>query len=87
MRSIGVLSLLLAVTAGCGASLKDLKARAAFDLQCKEPLTLTKLNDQSWGVSGCAKQATYVEHCVDPLQPECNWVLNSQIQQQAQAQP
>lgn len=62
----------------CGATEEQLRARAAFDLQCPEgKLQLTQLDDRTQGVRGCDKQATYVESCHGQGRTDCTWVLNS----------
>jgi hypothetical protein len=62
--------------AGCGASEEQLRARAAFDLNCAESkLRVVEIDDQTSGVRGCGKRATYIQRCHGG---ECTWVLNSQ---------
>jgi hypothetical protein len=68
----------IGVTA-CGG-LDNLKARAAYDLQCAEPqLTLTELGRATYGVEGCGRRGTYV--CRQPVAaPACeDWVLNTDV--------
>ncbi len=54
--------LLFAVTlVGCGSSLESLKKRAAFDLECPaEQLVISDLGDETKGVAGCGRKATYI---------------------------
>ncbi len=81
MNRAHVLALLaLWVGTGCAAALeRDLRRRAAFDLQCPEdqlqltPLATTTFANQStppYGVSGCSKRAAYVY-------TSGGWVLNT----------
>jgi hypothetical protein len=66
--------------AGCGASLEQLHARAAFDLNCpQEQLQIIKIDDPTQGVRGCGRQATYVENCTDPNRSSntCTWIMNT----------
>jgi hypothetical protein len=72
----GIALLIVLPLAGCRMSpnLSTLKTRAAFDMKCPAPsLDLTKLSPEVYGVSGCGRQATYVngEHSWD------DWTLNS----------
>lgn len=61
--------------------------RAAFDLQCdKAQVRFTALEQetvthdpQSWGATGCGKQATYVSARGCALD-DCTWVMNGVIQ-------
>lgn len=74
---------------GCattGASATELLAnrrlvnRAAFDLDCTtEPLTIIRIDEATRGVSGCGRQATYVEICDGPwdnVWRRCTWLKN-----------
>lgn len=58
------------------------KRQAAFDLKCDEKsLTLTTLAQDTWGVSGCERQASYVlvpSGC--STEASCRLVQNSQTQ-------
>lgn len=65
--------------AGCGASLGQLRMRAAFDYGCQEnQLSVIKIDNRTNGVTGCGKKGTYVESCTPkPFRLECTWVLNS----------
>jgi hypothetical protein len=68
---------------GCGgASVEQLRTRAAFDLQCPESsITLVHLDERTQGVTGCGQRATYVESCtmMDGYggKHDCTWVLNT----------
>ena len=80
MRGLAALGVLMPlVLLGC-VGMKNLKARAAYDLQCpQEQLQLTKLGKSSYGVDGCGRRATYV--CRKPDSKNCeDWVLNSYAQ-------
>ncbi len=38
--------------------------RAAFDFECKEEgITITEIDDRTWGASGCGRRATYLMMC------------------------
>jgi hypothetical protein len=85
MKGLAVAWVLLWVgpAIGCGgASVEQLRARAAFDLQCPESsITLVHLDDRTQGVTGCGQRATYVESCtmMDGYggKHDCTWVLNT----------
>ena len=68
---------------GCGATVSQLKARAAFDLGCPESeITIVDIDKRTKGVMGCGKKATYVENCDGPIGPfgaksGCTWILNT----------
>jgi hypothetical protein len=62
--------------------IRQLRARAAFDLTCPErQLKTVTIDDRTRGVSGCGEHATYVSSCdtVGPygLQAGCTWILNA----------
>lgn len=72
------------IVAGCSTlagRLELLKNRAAFDMDCpKEQLQLTDLGGQNtYGVSGCGKRATYVgNNCRgSAAKSYCQWLLNT----------
>jgi hypothetical protein len=56
--------------------------RASFDLDCpRSSLRYQKFNEQTIGVIGCQKRATYVESCRGgSLGGECTWILNGTIE-------
>jgi hypothetical protein len=59
--------------AGC-SWVPEVKARAAFDLQCPaEQITVTSIAVNSFGARGCGRQGTYV------TTPNGQLVLNSQV--------
>lgn len=69
------------------ANREPLDPRASFDLECpEEKLRYTELNEDSWGVRGCGKQATYMWICntkgyfrsgaVLVPSKKCQWVRN-----------
>ncbi len=83
-------ALLITALSACivmASSQNQLVRRAQFDLQCaNEELAFTPIDNRTQGVSGCGRQATYVEVC----QPgsSCTWVLNSApVASPAAAQP
>lgn len=91
MRALPIVWL---VFAGCSGSLggwshataEQLTRRASFDLGCGEKdLRYTRIDDQTQGVSGCAKHATYVETCAKhgDGDAECTWLLNGLIESNA----
>jgi hypothetical protein len=52
---------------------------AQFDLQCpKAELHYFKINEETWGVRGCGKQAKYVLICSwgTTTDEECRWLQN-----------
>lgn len=78
LSAVGALALVSA--AGCGASLEQLRARAAFDFSCPEgQLSVVDIDSRTKGVTGCGRRGTFVESCTPkPWQGvECTWVLNS----------
>jgi hypothetical protein len=68
------------IVSGCGATVDQLKARAAFDLDCNS-VTVVEIDDRTRGVEGCGQRATYVENCawVDGYggKHDCTWILNT----------
>jgi hypothetical protein len=74
---------LLSLSSGCGATLAQLQARAALDMDCK-PTSITARDIDSGTVvaSGCGKQAIYIEHCVGK-HSHCTWMLNSAVKSTA----
>jgi hypothetical protein len=67
---------------GCGASPDQLRARAAFDMNCPgDRIQLVEIDDRTRGVTGCGQRATYVESCGwrDGYggKHDCTWVLNT----------
>lgn len=76
---LGVLVALALVVPGC-QGLNNLKARAAYDMQCpEEQLELTKLSRTVYGVRGCGRQGTYICRTRDAKNCE-DWVLNATMQ-------
>jgi len=64
---------------GCGATEEQLRARAAFDLECREEsLHIVEIDEKTRGVRGCGQHATYVEHCTAGNGGDCTWILNSE---------
>ncbi|HSC86360.1 MAG TPA: hypothetical protein VLC09_03790 [Polyangiaceae bacterium] len=78
----GVLGALALWFAGCsGASVDQLRARAASDLECTpERLQLQPLGDHAQRVSGCSKRLTYLEICDGPKSDpttRCTWAQDA----------
>ncbi|MBN1609323.1 MAG: hypothetical protein JW940_22015 [Polyangiaceae bacterium] len=73
--------LVLAALLACGATEDQLRARAAFDLDCPESkVHIITIDDRTRGVRACGQQATYVEACDGPkgsAATSCTWVLNT----------
>ena len=70
----------LVLASGCGAPIATLVARAQFDFSCPErDLRVTRLSDQTFGVTGCNRRAVYINICdVTGWGPmNCRWVMNS----------
>jgi hypothetical protein len=92
MRSPHGLGILVLVCLGCGADpMVSLKSRSAFDLKCPaDQIQLTPLTPcGAWhngtctvGVTGCGRQATYV----DPVNGSGNWIMNNSASQSGNAQ-
>jgi hypothetical protein len=72
------------VSSGCGASLQNLKTRAAFDLECNADQMVTqRIDSATQRVDGCGKRAVYVLLFNDARYP--TWLLNSEIRDTATA--
>jgi hypothetical protein len=68
--------------AGCGATLPQLQTRAALDLDCHaEALSVRVVDPATRLVTGCGKQAIYVENFNNSRYPA--WLLNSEIRPEA----
>ena len=75
---------LLMTGAGCGATLEQLKNRASIDLECQSAsLAVRPIDAATRSVSGCGKQAIYVEQFNHSVRPA--WLLNSAITSSATA--
>ena len=69
---------------GCGASLQQLKTRAALDFDCEAETILLKSVDQATEVaSGCGKRAIYVQQFNNNRYS--TWLLNSEVKNQESA--
>lgn len=69
---------LLMLGSGCGATLGQLKNRAAIDLDCQpSSLAIRSIDSATRSVNGCGKQAIYVEQFNHAVRP--TWLLNSSI--------
>ncbi len=81
MNKFALLGLFALTLTACAASDEQLRARAAFDLQCKQgAIRIVEIDDRTRGVTGCGQRATYVESCngsVGSLAGDCTWVLNA----------
>lgn len=80
MLALGASLLLSCAT--MGASDDQLRARAAFDLDCPETsLELVEIDARTRGVRGCDQRLTYVEQCKPCANGyvgcECTWMLNT----------
>lgn len=79
-RSLFLSVFFCATFGGCAASVSQLRARAAFDFQCAaNSLTITRIDSDTMGVSGCGRRATYVSRCngqPGQLGTTCTWVRN-----------
>jgi hypothetical protein len=71
-----------APTYRASAPMGDLTKRAVFDLNCPaESMRLFELGEDTFGVTGCGRQATYVASCSE--QPgafgalSCKWLMNT----------
>lgn len=70
------------LTFGCASASEDqLRARAAYDLECNQNnLRVIEIDERTRGVRGCGQKVTYVESCDgarDSLMTNCTWVLNT----------
>lgn len=81
MKSWILVTLPLALFA-CGVAENKVRARAAFDLQCKESeLQLTEIDSQRmYGATGCGRQGTYIFRDGQPI-------LNSPVSAVATSAP
>lgn len=86
-RVFGTLALLVAGGCATSANTDQLRARAAFDLQCDQAqLQVVDIDDRTKGVTGCGHQATYVKTELPPTWTEPakeTWVKNSETTGQA----
>jgi hypothetical protein len=63
---------------GCGATLEQLKTRAALDLDCTQAqLDVQKIDGGTRRVEGCGKRAIYVSIFNNSRDPV--WLLNSDV--------
>lgn len=75
-------TLLFALLTSCGGSggtRAELVNRASFEMSCpREQLHVYVLGDDTRGVEGCGRRATYIRSCKGGgAMEECVWVLNS----------
>jgi hypothetical protein len=67
--------------AGCGATLTQLRTRAAFDFDCQaDSISVREMDPGTRVAAGCGKQAVYVENYNQNLRPV--WMLNSEVKSQ-----
>jgi hypothetical protein len=70
------------ISAGCAANLEQLKTRASIDLECQSStLAIRSIDAATKAVSGCGKEAIYVEQFNDSRHPA--WLLNSSVRSTA----
>jgi hypothetical protein len=89
VRSAAAATVLSLVACG-GATADQLRARAAFDLNCPQSqVNVVELDERTRGVRGCGQQATYVENCsmIDGYggKHDCTWVLNTDSRSKGKA--
>ncbi len=83
MRAYLAASLLM-LGSGCGATVAQLRNRAAIDLDCQPAsLAIRSIDSATRSVSGCGKRAIYVEQFNHSVRP--TWLLNSSIASSATA--
>lgn len=86
MNSRRLLAITFMSMCGCGATLEQLQARAAVDLECQPAAISAQVIDLYTRIAqGCGKQAVYVETCTDRNHSGCTWMLNSPIKPAAGA--
>jgi hypothetical protein len=72
------------ILSGCGASLQQLKTRAAIDFDCRaEDIAVTEVDGATQQASGCGKKAIYVVQFNNARYT--TWLLNSDIRSQQSA--
>jgi hypothetical protein len=83
-KAMGTAAALVGLLSACddAATLEQLRARAAYDLDCPQSKIKTvELDERTRGVSGCGQRATYVEACDRVgqygVKSDCTWVMNS----------
>jgi hypothetical protein len=86
MKKVPVwVGIILVGSAGCGAGLEQLKARASIDLQCQtSSLAIRAIDSATKRVTGCSKEAIYVELFNNARHP--TWLLNSSVISTASSQ-
>jgi hypothetical protein len=82
-RRLAIAPVLMIGPFGCNesATLEQLRARAAYDLDCPaSKIRTTEIDERTRGVSGCGQRATYVEACDRVgqygIRTDCTWVQN-----------
>jgi len=78
MRNLAMVCAVVSLL-GCGASLQQLKTRAALDLECEAgAISLQQVDKLTQQASGCGKRAIYVQQ-YNQQQVAATWLLNSEI--------
>jgi hypothetical protein len=86
MKVHTVASCVALFSAGCGASLEQLRNRASVDLGCQASnVAVHPIDAATMSASGCGKQAIYVEQFNDSR--HSTWLLNSAIASAAPSGP
>jgi len=81
--TLAVVVMGLLAGSGCattGTTEAELRSRASLEMSCPQPqLQLVQLAEQTMGVQGCGRRATYVVRCETRSGlSECQWVANGQ---------
>ena len=78
---LGVALVLAAASADQAGENRDtLNQRAKFDLNCQST-QMVELGENTYGVTGCGRRATYVWHCSGQgMNETCNWVMNGAME-------
>ena len=81
---MGKLLVVMVLSCGCsaGASLDQLRVRAAFDFDCpRERLAVANIDKEARGVTGCGQRRTYIQDCEHEdafgVRRGCTWILNA----------
>lgn len=48
------------VAVGCVSQAETVRERAPFDLECEDQLDVREISNNTYGVRGCGRKATYV---------------------------
>jgi hypothetical protein len=78
-----VLALGVATAACTGASLSQLREHAAFSLKCDEAhIVYSKIDSETYAVSGCGRDTKLVQHCFDTFKTNCEWERHVPVHEQ-----